>query len=121
MHSSIAKSIISVKNDPQGNKLVHRTNFKWVVNDGESVFFWEDRWLTEYELSSVFPFLYSKVSRKHILVKEFLQSWHQDQKSANLWSHDFTTAGEVEFNSLVDLLAGLSLKGKADQLIWPPQ
>lgn len=46
-------------------------SFMWQIKDGDSVLFWEDLWLNEGTLMSIFPRLYKISNLKHIIVGAF--------------------------------------------------
>ena len=118
--SSVVRQIISLISDQTLGRYLSRDNFKWYVSDGSSVFFWEDWWVGGGTLKSLMPALYANVKWKHMVVKNFVNTWRENRYNENLWIDSRNLHSQEEFKELSQLLDSVSLSASPDILIWLP-
>lgn len=115
--SSMLRSIITTGNSTEMIGLIGRDCFKWTVNNGDKVFFWEDWWHTNGIIQSQFPRLYRISNLKHYTVKEFWIEWN---KGENLWLRPLNSRDESDLISFERIVYSISLGQEADFLKWIP-
>lgn len=119
--SGTLQSIISMNNDQGFNQLLSSENFEWVIGDGCSVLFWEDKWNSIGKLSTQYARLYSLSKLRFVSVKSFRDAWfHPDTISSGLWSRDLRAWELEEALNLNNIIEELNLEVRHDQVVWIP-
>jgi hypothetical protein len=75
------------------------------VRNGQSTFFWLDRWLLPEPLSNIFPAIFSHHQNQHTLVGDIMQVGVQ-----NALRNRLTLTTSLELSSLLPLLQAFQLK-----------
>lgn len=84
--SRILKSVSNLFQSLDIMNLVNFKCFKWKVNNGKSVMFWEDRWHEEGIMQIKFARLYRIFNFKLSSISEFLIEWRKGGRSnPGLW------------------------------------
>lgn len=118
--SPVVSSIISLKKDRSCQFITDSSNYRWILNDGKQVLFWEDLWYHDKTLAESHPNLYNISSFKQVTVSELINV-NLDSRVLNVMRAQVSTPeGLAEFNSISHLLNSVRLSNKSDILVWKP-
>ncbi|KAK1398504.1 hypothetical protein POM88_008367 [Heracleum sosnowskyi] len=120
--SHMIRTITSIENLADMMELVGRNCFKWVLNNGERILFWEDWWHENGVIQIQTPRLYRITKFKHCCLKEFREEWNKGDHKNNstLWSRPLIDRDEGEILILKNIIGSILLSNKEDLLIWTP-
>lgn len=117
--SPIIKSIVEAHQFAATMSLMGRNSFKWILNSGCQILFWEDRWCEDVHLSLKFPHLYSTLAIPHLTVREFIHTWEVfELDNLQLWRERPSQAHQVELCALKAILQRTNLTDGSDILRW---
>lgn len=97
------------------------SQFKWIVNYGSKILFWEGWWIDDSTLQEKFSRLYNLSRWKHIKVCHFLELCQcYDHCNDAFWCITLRSWEEWNVKELKKLLKSVSLMDKEDVLLWLP-
>lgn len=101
------------------SKLFIRDNFKWKANKGDRIYFWEDIWVRDTALKTVYPRLYRVNKHKHIFVQEMIALWHNyPNTSQQLWFRTLHTQESVDALKIYNIIQAFNPSFAHDTLVW---
>lgn len=116
--SPIVKSIISLKDDSHCDVLIAPENFIWKVHNGAKTLFWEDIWVVDTPLCHLFPHLYDKCAKQHVIVRQMLVIWKTSASNDAMWSSPLDTFDLQNIANISQLIALIVLSHQEDMLCW---
>lgn len=105
--SYILRSVSNLFKFDKMENLLKNRNFKWNLQNGEIILFWEDWWHNDGILKEKMKNLYKSSLLKFSKVSSFLTSWNSD--SVLLWNKQLEEVEQSEFQILQGLMSDLSL------------
>lgn len=118
--SSIVCSFLRAGNFQEAINLLSQHSFKWIINNGLKVYFWEDFWHAEGPLMKQLSRLYRLSNMKHSSVHYFIQNWNNKETFLTMWSRMFIDRDESDLGALRAILATIELTESEDRLLWIP-
>lgn len=118
--SYIVKNIVSVKNHPAVGSFLVRSKFRWVVQSGTSILFWEDIWHQNDPLCLLFPELYVISAFKHSTLACMLRAWRQDADESGLWLSAPPESLQSHIFQITQIIISVHLNSDRDKPIWLP-
>ena len=117
--SDSMRSIVSVSKDDSFKGKLDKTQFIWTLKNGESIFFWEDVWISEIPLRDMFKRLYKLSLRKAITVQQFFNISHERSlKGSSFWSRSLRSWELEDVESLESIIDKAKRVEGEDFLVW---
>lgn len=110
----IIKSFVKLQKDQSTMSLLKPVCFKWLVKNGETVYFWEDYWMEGGPLMNQFSRLYRISETKHSSVKDFLEAASLNISREVLWCRPIINRDKEQIQLLKQSLEKVSLTDGLD-------
>lgn len=95
--------------------------FKWILGNGESIYFWEDYWTEGGPLMFKLPRMYRISKLKHSSVHCFLENWERFGGGDLIWSRRLHSRDHDDVLMLSTIVNSISLSRREDSLkYWLP-
>lgn len=113
--SYIVKDFSNLASSSELSHLIDRNYFKWRVNDGSSVYFWEDIWFDQGSLMARFHRLFHISNLKLCNIRNFVSFWNLESiNGLPLWNRPLFGRVTSDFDALKDIIPSLSLNSLPD-------
>ncbi|KAK1360505.1 hypothetical protein POM88_044979 [Heracleum sosnowskyi] len=117
--SELVKSLVLLLQSSRLGEYLKIDKFKWKVNNGRSLFFWEDSWFEGEPLKVKFKRLYLLSKLKHVEVGVFIDLWDCYNKEGSVfWSRSLRNWEKSLMEQLNDVILQTPLNNKSDVVIW---
>lgn len=116
--SALLRSFTSLKDIPQAYALLACHNFKWSLNNGEKVYFWEDDWHRGGPLMSQFLRLYRISKLQYATMRTVWNMWTSQNDTTGLWTRPLLDRDASLICSLNQLICSINLENSEGDLCW---
>ncbi|XP_071712395.1 uncharacterized protein [Rutidosis leptorrhynchoides] len=117
--SGTRHNIISAGNAIQDLHVDFKNSFVKKIGDGSTTSFWNEQWVGDTKLSTLFPRLYRLESLKEAVISDRISFANTGPTFNWAWSRQPSGRSLNELDCLVDLIAGVPFdRDKADSWVW---
>lgn len=116
--STIVKSFLNIHKNQDTEPLINQRAFKWLANNGDLTFFWEDNWHHTGRLSDQFPSLYDSCKWRECSISSFKILWDSYPNKTFILGPTWDTTTRLVKESFSRILESFSPNVKSDALIW---
>ena len=116
--SPIVKSFLNIHKNLDSELLINWRAFKWLVNKGDSVYFWEDNWHSIGRLCDSFPLLYKSCKWKECSIVTFTSLWESTPDKFVIFGPIWDDTSDQVKDSFSQIPQRLSPSSTLDSLSW---
>ncbi|KAK1363682.1 hypothetical protein POM88_039243 [Heracleum sosnowskyi] len=86
--SEVMKGILALSSNQAQRDLLHSGNYSWVLGNGRSIYFWEDRWSGRGVLAEGYSRLYGICKWKYCSIEVIIPLFRNLSQNKEMWTRE---------------------------------